>query len=80
MPASLYQPQLGEIVHDLAHKDAVGNPAEGVYMDTLGALVYLRLERGGCEWTTRPEHVRPSGSPRLVPVQHPSRPRTRDAA
>ncbi|MFJ9842401.1 hypothetical protein ACIRYZ_18345 [Kitasatospora sp. NPDC101155] len=59
MPNSSYQPQLGELVLDFARRGADGRPVEGVYMDILGTLAYLRPERGGCEWTTRPENLRP---------------------
>ncbi|MFJ9951704.1 hypothetical protein [Kitasatospora sp. NPDC091207] len=78
MPA--YTPTVGEVVRDLAHRSPSGQPAEGVYMDTLGGLVYLRPEAGGCEWTTGPDRVRPLDSPRYLAVQHPSPPRANDAA
>ncbi|MFB7618881.1 hypothetical protein [Kitasatospora sp. NPDC056181] len=55
MPVST--PKVGEIVRDLAHRTADGEPAEGVYMETLAGLAYLRPAGGGCEWTTKPEHV-----------------------
>ncbi|MER7702207.1 hypothetical protein ABTX81_04790 [Kitasatospora sp. NPDC097605] len=75
-----YQPHIGEVVRDLGHRDFTGQPVEGVYMDTLTGLVYLRPLAGGCEWTTKPEAVQPLPSPRFVSVQHPSRPRTADVA
>ncbi|MEV6975335.1 hypothetical protein [Kitasatospora sp. NPDC093806] len=75
-PTPAYRPQIGEIVRDLAKRGAGGGPAEGVYMDCLAGLYYLRSEHGGCEWTTRPENVRPLDAPRFTNVQHPSRPRS----
>ncbi|MEU1288851.1 hypothetical protein [Kitasatospora sp. NPDC005856] len=45
-------------------------------MDCLDGLYYLHSERGGCEWTTRPENVQQLGAARFVNVQHPSRPRS----
>ncbi|MFI6847651.1 hypothetical protein ACIBJD_23930 [Kitasatospora sp. NPDC050467] len=78
MPA--YRPEVGEVVRDLAHRAATGDPTEGVYMDTLGGLAYLRPAAGGCEWTTKPEHLQRLDHPRHLTVQHPSRPRAHDAA
>ncbi|MFF2046069.1 hypothetical protein ACFVVX_37170 [Kitasatospora sp. NPDC058170] len=75
-----YTPEVGEVVRDLAHRSPGTKAVEGVYMDTLGGLAYLRPERGGCEWTTRPEDLRRLELPRFVPVQQPSRPRAHDAA
>ncbi|MFF1902728.1 hypothetical protein [Kitasatospora sp. NPDC058218] len=76
----VYQPAVGEVVRDLAHRSPGGQPAEGVYMDTLGGAAYLRPEGGGCEWTTRPESVQRLDQPRRVAVQHPSPPRANSAA
>ncbi|GAA2792442.1 hypothetical protein RMN57_33905 [Kitasatospora sp. CM 4170] len=76
MPA--YAPKVGEVVRDLAHRNATGAPTEGVYMDTLNGLAYLRPEPGGCEWTTGPEYVQRLERPRYLVVQHPSRPRAND--
>ncbi|MFE7561995.1 hypothetical protein [Kitasatospora sp. NPDC057500] len=76
----IYTPTVGEVVRDLAHRDFTGNPVEGVYMDNLAGLVYLRPESGGCEWTTAPEAVQALPSPRFITVQHPSRPRAADVA
>ncbi|MEV0535076.1 hypothetical protein [Kitasatospora sp. NPDC050463] len=78
MPA--YQPAVGEVVRDLAHRSPSGQPTEAVYMDTLGGAAYLRPEAGGCEWTTGPDHIRPLDNPRFVAVQHRSHPRANDAA
>ncbi|MFF8769760.1 hypothetical protein [Kitasatospora sp. NPDC015120] len=75
-----YQPHVGEVVRDLGHRDFTGDPVEAVYMDTLAGLAYLRPLAGGCEWTTKPEHVQALASPRFITVQHPSRPRTADVA
>ncbi|MFD9595865.1 hypothetical protein ACFWA9_24400 [Kitasatospora sp. NPDC059973] len=75
-----YQPQIGEVVRDRAHRSPNGQPAEGVYMDTLGGAAYLRPEAGGCEWTTRPEDLQRLDRPRFLPVQHPSPPRANSAA
>ncbi|MEU1507088.1 hypothetical protein [Kitasatospora sp. NPDC005748] len=71
-----YQPQIGEIARDLAKRGSDGGLAEGVYMDCLAGLYYLRAEGGGCEWTTRPGNVQRLDAPRFVTVQHSSRPRT----
>ncbi|MFD5915548.1 hypothetical protein ACFVYP_02590 [Kitasatospora sp. NPDC058201] len=71
-----YRPQIGEIVRDLAKRGLGGEPVEGVCMDCLAGLYYLRSEQGGCEWTTRPESVRRLDAPRFVNVQHPSPPRS----
>ncbi|WP_380286429.1 hypothetical protein [Kitasatospora purpeofusca] len=76
----VHTPVVGEVVRDLGHRDFAGNPVEGVYMDTLAGLAYLRHERGGCEWTTKPEHIQALTTPRFLTVQHPSRPRTADVA
>ncbi|MFE7190849.1 hypothetical protein [Kitasatospora sp. NPDC057541] len=76
----VYTPTVGEVVRDLGHRDFSGKPIEAVYMDTLAGLVHLRPESGGCEWTTKPEHVQALAEPRFVTVQHPSRPRTADVA
>ncbi|GAA1400230.1 hypothetical protein GCM10009639_40980 [Kitasatospora putterlickiae] len=76
----LYTPTVGEVVRDLGHRDFTGKPIEGVYMDTLTGLVYLRPLAGGCEWTTRPECVQALPTPRFITVQHPSRPRVADVA
>ncbi|MFC5666632.1 hypothetical protein ACFP3U_27160 [Kitasatospora misakiensis] len=75
-----YTPSVGEIVRDLGHRDTSGQPVEAVYMDTLGGLVYLRHETGGCEWTTKPQHVQRLDEPRHITVQTPSRPRSAGAA
>ncbi|MFF8771938.1 hypothetical protein [Kitasatospora sp. NPDC015120] len=76
----VYTPTVGEVVRDLGHRDFTGDPVEAVYMDTLAGLAYLRPLAGGCEWTTKPEHVQALASPRFITVQHPSRPRTADVA
>ncbi|MFD0277490.1 hypothetical protein ACFVHB_26775 [Kitasatospora sp. NPDC127111] len=76
----VYSPEIGEVVRDLARKGIDGRPIEGVYMDTLNGLAHLRPEPGGCEWTTKPEHVQRLDRPRYLTVQHPSRPRASDAA
>ncbi|MEU6238835.1 hypothetical protein [Kitasatospora sp. NPDC047058] len=73
-----YQPKVGEIVHDLAHRTVTGQPSEGVYMATLNGLAYLRPEAGGCEWTTDPVHLRRLNVPRYRAVQRASRPRVND--
>ncbi len=75
-----YTPAVGEIVRDLGHRDTSGQPLEAVDMDTLGGLVYLRHAAGGCEWTTKPQHVQPLPAPRFITVQTPSRPRSAGAA
>ncbi|MBV6699642.1 hypothetical protein KV557_21505 [Kitasatospora aureofaciens] len=59
MPNSPYRPRIGEVVRDLGRKDPDGRPLEGIYLDTLGAAAYLRPERGGCEWSTKPENIQP---------------------
>ncbi|MEV6973790.1 hypothetical protein [Kitasatospora sp. NPDC093806] len=76
----IYTPAVGEVVRDLGHRSPSGQPTEAVYMDTLAGLAYLRHEAGGCEWTTKPEHVQALPKPRFIPVQKPSRPRAGDAA
>ncbi|MEV6974914.1 hypothetical protein [Kitasatospora sp. NPDC093806] len=79
-PTPTHRPQVGEVVRDLAHRNPSGQPTEAVFMDNLAGLAYLRHENGGCEWTTKPEHVQPLPQPRFVTVQKPSRPRAGDAA
>ncbi|MFD5915450.1 hypothetical protein [Kitasatospora sp. NPDC127035] len=74
----VYTPVVGEVVRDFGCRVPAGGVLEGVYMDTLGGLAYLRHEGGGCEWTTRPELVRPLPEPRYLSVQQPSRPRADD--
>ncbi|MER5354462.1 hypothetical protein ABT093_29540 [Kitasatospora sp. NPDC002551] len=76
----VYAPTVGEIVLDLGHRDFSGKPVEAVYMDTLAGLVYLRPEGGGCEWTTKPDHIQALAEPRFTAVQHPGRPRVADVA
>ncbi|MFB6891674.1 hypothetical protein ACFCX4_20480 [Kitasatospora sp. NPDC056327] len=60
----------------MARRGPLGGPVEGVYMDCLAGLYYLRPECGGCEWTTGPENVQRLETPRFVHVQHPSPPRS----
>ncbi|GAB2690195.1 hypothetical protein [Kitasatospora kifunensis] len=70
-PTTVYRPQVGTPVHDLAHPGA-----HGVYMGTLGGRAYLRPSGGGIEWETDPdklEPVTPAGE--LEPVIHRSPPR-----
>ncbi|WP_327675234.1 hypothetical protein [Kitasatospora sp. NBC_00458] len=76
----VYSPVVGEVVRDLGHRAPTGGVVEGVYMDTLNGLAYLRHEGGGCEWTTKPEHVQALPQPRYLAVQQPSRPRANDRA
>ncbi|MEU8925410.1 hypothetical protein AB0D10_31510 [Kitasatospora sp. NPDC048545] len=56
-PRTLYQPRVGEVVRDLAHKGA-----EGVYMGTVAGRVYLRPPGGGVEWETYPSEIEPLGN------------------
>ncbi|MDH6135030.1 hypothetical protein P3T37_004440 [Kitasatospora sp. MAA4] len=65
---SIYVPQVGEVVQDLARKGQLG-----VYMGTQDGLRYLRPKGGGVEWTTEPEELAPEGAaPQLEPVSRPS--------
>ncbi|MER7701855.1 hypothetical protein ABTX81_02990 [Kitasatospora sp. NPDC097605] len=76
----VYSPTVGEVVRDLGHRDFTGKPVEAVFMDNLAGLVYLRPESGGCEWTTKPEHIQALAEPRFIDAQQPSRPRAADVA
>ncbi|MEV6978107.1 hypothetical protein [Kitasatospora sp. NPDC093806] len=49
-----YQPELGELVRDLAHGGAVG-----AFMGTVSGEIYLRRPDGGVEWTTYASEIEP---------------------
>ncbi|GAB2731218.1 hypothetical protein GCM10010442_60920 [Kitasatospora kifunensis] len=53
-PTTVYRPQVGQLVADLAH-----HGRQGIYMDTLGGRAYLRPNGGGCEWDTDPDRLEP---------------------
>lgn len=57
VPQALYQPQVGEIVEDLAH-----GGVQGVYMGTEEGKVFLRPRGGGQEWETYPSEIEPLGT------------------
>ena len=55
-PPARYAPRPGELVHDCKHG------LDGVYMGPgygTHPTVYLRPERGGCEWETPAGEIRP---------------------
>ncbi|GAB2703901.1 hypothetical protein [Kitasatospora kifunensis] len=73
-PTTIYQPQLGELVNDLAHQGA-----RGVYMGVLGDRAYLRPPGGGVEWDTDPDRLEPAlPVSQLEPVSQRSTPRRAD--
>lgn len=55
-PPALYTPRVGELVRDEKHG------LNGIYMGpgfSKHPTVYLRPERGGCEWETPASEVQP---------------------
>ncbi|MFF1795792.1 hypothetical protein ACFVXQ_16485 [Kitasatospora sp. NPDC058263] len=73
---TIYQPKVGEVVKDRAHKGV-----EGVCMDTMSGRVYLRPRYGGLEWTTFPSEIERLGeTPELVTIYTVDRPRRAPAA